>query len=307
MKFLELAYKVLVENKKPMSASEIWDDAEAKGYLKELETIGTTPKATLAARLYTAANDKKNNNFDFVGERPKRFFVPAITPDHTKKVEQLLVEDVIQPYSLYKEKDLHCVLTYFIRTRFDAFPKTISHSKSKRKEYGEWTHPDMVACYFPRLHWRTDVHELSQMLGDVQLVLLSFEIKQRLSFSNLRESFFQAVSNSSWAHEGYLVAAEINEDLDFIQELERLSRAFGIGVIKLNIHNPDESEIVLHADENDFIDWETVNKLAAMNTDFGEFLKRVKNDVHAKEVREEWYDELLEFEEIVKKLSGRDI
>src|SRR5690606_28107148 len=110
----------------------------------------------------------------------------------------------------YKERDLHALLAYFIRTRFDAFPKTINHSTSKKKEFGEWTHPDMVACHFPRPHWKTDVYELSSLLGDVQLAFLSFELKLRLSFANLRESFFQAVSNSSWAHEGYLVAANIN-------------------------------------------------------------------------------------------------
>ena len=303
MKFLELAYKVLSETQKPMSASEIWDFAESKNYIMELETVGTTPKATLAARLYTAANDKRNKNFDVVGERPKRFFIPAITPASSRDIEQLPAEEIVPKAEGYKEKDLHCVLAYFIRTRMDAFPKTIIHSKSKKREYGEWSHPDMVACYFPRLHWKTDVHALSQMLGDVQLGLFSFEIKQRLSFANLRESFFQAVSNSSWAHEGYLVAVEINEDIDFRDELERLSRAFNIGVIKLNLQNPDETEVILLAGDNEFIDWETVNKLAAMNTDFGEFVTRVKNDVQSKEVREEWFDELLEAEEIIRKFK----
>jgi hypothetical protein len=33
-------------------------------------------------------------------------------------------------------------------------------------------------------------------------------MKKELNFSNLRESYFQAVSNSSWANEGYLVTAE---------------------------------------------------------------------------------------------------
>ncbi|WP_209445217.1 hypothetical protein [Rickettsia fournieri] len=40
------------------------------------------------------------------------------------------------------------------------------------------------------------------------LVFLSKKIINR---SNLRESFFQALSNSSWAHYGYLVAADLIE------------------------------------------------------------------------------------------------
>ncbi len=35
--------------------------------------------------------------------------------------------------------------------------------------------------------------------------------KKIINRSNLRESFFQALSNSSWAHYGYLVAADLIE------------------------------------------------------------------------------------------------
>jgi hypothetical protein len=63
--------------------------------------------------------------------------------------------------------------------------------------------------------------------------VFSFELKKSLSFGNLREAFFQAVSNSSWANEGYLVAAEISQDEDFLSELRRLSSSFGIGVVQL--------------------------------------------------------------------------
>ena len=41
--------------------------------------------------------------------------------------------------------------------------------------------------------------------------LWSFEVKKELNVSNARKSFFQAVSNSSWANEGYLVATSISD------------------------------------------------------------------------------------------------
>ena len=59
---------------------------------------------------------------------------------------------------------------------------------------------------------------------------------------NYRESFFQAVSNSSWANEGYLVAAEIIQDDELLSELECLSIAFGI--IQLDITDIDALNIV---------------------------------------------------------------
>lgn len=307
MKFLELAYKVLSQRKKPMSASEIWEDAVRMGLVDQLETRGATPQYTLSSRLYSAANDPSNSNFAFVGVRPKRFYIPGITDQSTLQVddETALEREEKGTSPSYKEKDLHSVLTYFIRARFDAFSKTINHSKSRRKEFGEWVHPDMVACYFPRPHWKTDVHDLSQYLGDVQLTLYSFEIKQRLSFGNLRESFFQAVSNSSWAHEGYLVAAQISKEPDFHEELLRLTRSFGIGIIELELDKPNLSNIMYQSEKRDFLDWDTVNKLASMNEDFGKFISRVRKDLVSKEIREESYDQFMEPDEIAKALKHK--
>jgi hypothetical protein len=302
MKFLELATKVLTETKKPMSAQEIWKYAMEKDYVKLVETSGVTPQATFGSRLYTAANEK-DSQFEVIGVRPKRFFLPGITSVSSLKIDVGVDDDNEEPSVKYLEKDLHCVLAYFVRTWFDAYPKTINHSKSKKKEFGEWTHPDMVACYFPSRHWKTDVHELSQMLGDVQLFFYSFEIKQRLTFSNLRESFFQAVSNSSWAHQGFLVAAEISDEPEFYEELSRLSASFGIGVIRLNLANPDDCEIHQPARETEYLEWDMVNKLAVMNDDFRAFLNRVKSDVKSEEVRIEWYDKLMEPEEIIAKFK----
>lgn len=66
--------------------------------------------------------------------------------------------------------------------------------------------------------------------------VFSFEMKQKLDLGNLRSEYFQAVSNSSWANEGYLVAPIITtENEDFMSELTLLNNSFGIGVIKLNI------------------------------------------------------------------------
>lgn len=41
--------------------------------------------------------------------------------------------------------------------------------------------------------------------------IFSFELKLKLKFENLKEAYFQAVSNSSWVNEGYLVASDIDK------------------------------------------------------------------------------------------------
>jgi hypothetical protein len=117
----------------------------------------------------------------------------------------------------YKESQLHSFLCYFVDQRFSGLSKTIRHATSGKGEFGEWVHPDMIGVHYPMEDWRTEVVDLSATIGALAVKLYLFEVKKRLSFSNLREAFFQAVSNSSWANEGYLVAADISTDEDFLR------------------------------------------------------------------------------------------
>ena len=185
-----------------------------------------------------------------------------------------------------------------------AYTKTIQHSKTKKKEFGEWIHPDMVGCYIPIDDWKPEVVEFGAAIGGMAIKLFSFEIKRELTFGNLRESFFQTVSNSSWAHEGYLVAAKVSVDEDFQTELRRLSASFGIGVIKINMEEPDSSEILFPARISESLDWDTINKLT-MNPDFKDFLKRIKIDISSKEIRKEKYDKICIQEELVKTIKKK--
>ncbi|MGA9452974.1 MAG: hypothetical protein WBW41_16720, partial [Verrucomicrobiia bacterium] len=208
------------------------------------------------------------------------------------------------PAPKYQEKDLHPLLAYYANLFLRAYTKTISHLKSEKKGFGEWVHPDMVGCYFPIGQWEKEVVEFSGTTGGLPIKVFSFELKRELSLGNLREYFFQTVSNSSWANESYLVTAEISKDEDFLNELRRLTKSFGVGVIRLDVKDPDSSEIIFPAETRDNLDWETVNKLASMNPDFREFLKRVKNDVTNQEIIKEKYDKVFQVEEIVKRLNS---
>ena len=97
----------------------------------------------------------------------------------------------------------------------------------------------------------------------------SYEIKREInSDSELKKAFFQAVSNSSWANFGYLVAFEFSDSL--IEEIERLNQAFGIGVIELN-SNPYQSKILFQPKYRD-LDFKTIDKLCKMNEKFKNFI-----------------------------------
>lgn len=304
MTFLDLAEKVLEEEKTALDTADIWAVAEKKGFTKILNSKGRTPWATLAALLYVNVRDNQNSKFAVTNTRPKKFYlksigdIEAILADAQKKQQQ---KEVLEEKELKKqpllEKELHQYLAYYAFYYLKCFSKTINHSNSSKKEYGEWVHPDMVGCHFSSEEWEKTVTDLSKATGNPSIKLFSFELKRKVNFGNLRECFFQAVSNSSWANEGYLVAAEFANDEDLLEELKRLSTSFGIGVIKLDISEPDSSAILYPARTKEYIDWETVNKLT-MNKDFVEFLKRIRNDLATGEIRKEWYDKVLDREKL---------
>ncbi len=299
--FIELAKRILEEEKKPLSATDIWEIAKTKGYDMLLHSQGKTPWATLGAQIYCNVRDRKDSPFIKVGTRPKLFHLKKnASNDELRLIEQAQDENVILPKQpAYLEKDIHPFLTYYANYYLKAYTKTIQHSKSDKKQFGEWIHPDIVGCYFPIDDWKPEVVEFCASIGSMAIKLFSFEIKRELTFGNLRESFFQTVSNSSWAHEGYLVAAEISVDEDFQTELRRLSTSFGIGVIKINVEEPDSSEILFPARTSETLDWDTINKLT-MNPDFKDFLKRIKIDISSKEIRKEKYDKVCNQDEMAK-------
>lgn len=308
MTYHGLAEQILRKADTPLSANEIWNLAIQEGLDKELNSQGKTPSATLAARMYVIVKENPNGKFATVGERPKRFYLRDKEYKDFEKFEKGMVEEELvqsqKSSKNYLEKDLHPFLAYFAYSQLSGcYTKTINHSNSTKKEYGAWVHPDMVGCLFPIDQWQSEVLELSNQIGNISIKFYSFELKRKLDFSNLRESFFQAVSNSSWANEGYLVAADISKEPDFEIELKRLTTSFGIGVIELDIESPDSSTIIFPAKEKDNLDWDTINKMARMNKDFQMFLKRVKNDMSIKEITEGKYDRILDVEKLVKTIQ----
>lgn len=302
MTFLDLAEQVLKDEKKPLTANEIWQIAVTKNYDKKLNSEGKTPWATLGAQMYVNAKDNPRTLFAQTDTRPKKFYLKSQSIDFDLDPIKIETSTTKRKKFNYLEKDLHSFLAYYAYYHLRCYTKTINHSQSTKKEFGEWVHPDMVGCYYPLDEWKAEVYELSSAIGNVSIKILSFELKRELNFGNLRESFFQTVSNSSWANESYLVASKVSNDNDFMDELTRLSTSFGIGVIELSIEDPHSTKILLPAKYRDTLDWETINKLT-MNNDFKEFLSRVKIDISSKKIHKKEYDPILEIEELKKICS----
>ena len=118
----------------------------------------------------------------------------------------------------------------------------------------------------------------------------------------------EAVSNSSWANEGYLVALRYSEDSSLIDEMRRLNNSFGIGFIRLNAENIEQSEILFSAKYHKNVDWDTINRLVEENLDFAGFLNSANDDILVGRVdNTNEYDEIKEDEVYSKYVVEKGI
>ena len=108
-----------------------------------------------------------------------------------------------------------------------------------------------------------------QLIADRKTKIWSFEVKKFINRANVREVYFQAVSNSTWANFGYLAAAEI-QGSETLKELRMLSGLHGIGLIEIDVDSPADSQIMIPARERTDIDWNAANRLAEENSHFME-------------------------------------
>ncbi len=309
--FLDLGHHALSQAPHPMTHRELWHYIIEQGLDAKVQTSGKTPWETLSARLYVDIRDNPESLFVGVGQRPVRFWLrsralPAGWSADT--LEPVEVEPTPRKRNgraskpAYLERELHPVLAHFAFYGMDAVRvKTIFHESSNKRGFGEWVHPDLVGVRFPMTALRQQsTVDLSFAVQSTPVQFFAFELKRTLSFGNLRESFFQCVSNASWAHEAYLVAAEISDDEELNAELKRLSQAFGIGIIALDLEDPTASTIVLPATARDELDWTTLDKLVAMNPDVRHFVQAVRIDLGARHVHASEYDDVLEPEAAIE-------
>ena len=293
MTFLELAEEVLKDAKEPLTYKQIWENAksEPQELYKKDGSKGDTPEHTLRVSITNDINKNgENSKFIFATEKPRTFWLkerknelPPILEKLKQKIQETQEKEIEEKYK-FKERELHPLLVNFINNDedFNIRAKTIHHESSKKEEKGKnrWNYPDIVGVRFPFDNEKMSgaTLDLLQNINQIQYKLYSFELKIIINFSNLKECYFQAVSNSSWANEGYLVAFDIDENV--IEELKRLNASFGIGVIQLDIKEL-KPKIILPSSQRE-LDIETLNMLVNDSPDFNIFIEDINNIIKAK-------------------------
>ncbi|GAA9685394.1 COG2958 family protein [Helicobacter pylori] len=311
MTYIELGKKVLEQAGKPLSVKEIFEKACEMGLDKECKDGKILPHS-LGSQLgeHNIPNDKKQ--FYVANKKGGTFFYwlksreREFPPQETSNAEE---EDDEQSEcsgtakkqkNSFHERDLHPLLVKFLDEdpNFKLLCKTIRHEECKKGKGGEcmWNYPDIVGVYFPYNKYKGETLKFLHHTGQEKHKLFSFELKKELSFSNLKESYFQAVSNSTWANEGYLVVFEEIKD-KVLGELRRLNQSFGIGVIKLE-SEISNSKILLPAKERE-IDIPTLNMLIEQSPkDFKPFMADINKQIEA------GFDKQIDMNDFFKELLG---
>jgi len=308
--FKKFAELVLENEKRPLSPLDIWEKGKEMLLFERLKTSGKTPWQTIGAQLYVDIRDNSKTVFYQYSSRPMKFYLSKFREDfkpEEAQAEEPSEEDTSK--TKFDERSLHPLLVKFVDSSldFNAHVKTIYHEIARKDQKGlnKWIYPDLVGVHLPFNDFDLSTLQVQKELYWTAVRFFSFEMKKELNIGTLRKCYFQAVSNSSWANEGYLVALKIkDEDGSLMSELRRMNNAFGIGVIKLNAENINESEILIPAKKQE-LDWNTIEILLKKNNDFKKFLEIVKGDITLGRIaNKNNYDEVMndeDFEEYVNK------
>jgi len=273
----EAILKSLDDLNRLANSIEICDHILEKKYC---EFTGKTPTSTVSAQLgdlirngdsrvkrrkqtngtysYYLTKNEQNIDINILSGETETHVVKAVKVNSSKT---------------YEERDLHKLLSSYLKNA-DTYSKTIFHEQSNGKDNNQiWTHPDMVGIKFLKLQTKTSQNFIKSINRIDTFKISSYELKREInSDSELKKAFFQAVSNSSWANYGYLVAFEFSDSL--FEEMGRLNQSFGIGIIELNA-NPYQSKILFPSIYRN-LDFKTIDKLCKINEMFNRFIEQTE-------------------------------
>jgi len=214
------------------------------------------------------------------GVKPRKYYWTELTEEQeagaTATSDPTAALDVALKVS---EAELYPKLIDYLQSELSTHGSRIDERRASNTRGGggnKWLFPDIVGVKLLVGSFHPEVKTLVRELREPDTIISSYEVKLKLNISNVRETYYQAVSNSSWAHLGYLVAAEIN-GAETISELELLYSMHGIGVIRLDPLSPSESSILIPARPKHQLEWAMCDRIAKENPDFLRFLKRLRH------------------------------
>lgn len=286
--FMKATEDYLKNASKPATVREIYN-----GIKNEIGNHSGDPYFTLSGVL--SQNVKKSTSKFFVVnyDKPRTLWLK----ERQDELVSLGIEiddndyDASSIKETENEKELYPVLINVLFEK-SIYAKRIDEKLTEKGKKGlnKWINPDIVGVKYHFEEYSDDVYQLLINSSQPLFELYSYEVKKEISLSNIKECYFQAVSNSSWANYGYLVCKTIDENNDdLMSEIERLVNSFGIGLLKLNICK-DSSEnditVLFQARLNNKLDYATIENLYGKNEDFAKYIDKINKSIKIKEFSE---------------------
>lgn len=268
----------------PSTSQAVYSNITKRGYYKW--DVGKTPERTISSQLGTFIT-KGDSRVKRIKGKGKSYLYYLARFEHDIDIiepedkSNNLSSKTSYAKSSFNERDLHKLLSSYLRNK-NIYSKTILHEESKNSidRNQKWIHPDMIGIEYVKLSSRANQAFMKILNKTETFKLYSYEIKKDIKTDyELKNYYFQAVSNSSWANYGYLVAFEINDNL--IDEMERLNKSFGIGIINLK-SNPYESKILFQSKFRE-LDFRTIDKLCKVNDKYEKFIELTEKSLSVDE------------------------
>ncbi|WP_430448475.1 HrgA protein [Rhodophyticola sp.] len=233
---------------------------------------------------------ERHPNLRMTEDSPRRYYFTDLSEE--EEIDAVENEPDGPVSGAISENDLYPLLARYLASEHGVLAKRIDERKSRNRQGpkgNQWLHPDLIGFEVLSEKWGDTVRTLVQARSDPNSRLWSFEVKKLVNRANLREVFFQALSNSAWANMSYLVAAEVS-GRGTLEELRMLSSQHGVGVIILATNAESESSISIQARERPEVDWTAANRLAEENPDAEAVFRQVRVYHQSGELTKEFWD-----------------
>ncbi|MEM1372979.1 MAG: HrgA protein [Pseudomonadota bacterium] len=224
-------------------------------------------------------------------DRPRRYYYSKLSDSEELEAVETSTDLGGQSASI-SEHDLYPLLAGFLRNEHGVYTRRIDERKSRNTQGSggnRWLHPDLIGFEVVSERWSETIQQLVHSRSDPSSRLWSFEVKKLINRANLREVFFQTLSNSAWANLAYLVTREITGK-GTLDELRILSSQHGVGLIQLDADFPEESVFLIQAEERAEVDWTAANRLSEENPDAEAVFRQVRVYHQAGELTKEFWD-----------------
>lgn len=218
----------------------------------------------------------ENNIIKITDERPRKYYY-STQSDFDEINENVKTKNLEKEKNCGNEHDLYPLLIEYLNNEELIAVRIDERKSSNKKESGsnKWLYPDIVAVENLTKDWSNTTRECAKDYYIKKTKIYSYEVKKIINQAIVREAYFQAVSNSTWANFGYLVATEINQNAS--KELKILNSLYGIGVIHLVVNDIFNSYVYLPAKEREDMDWNIIDRLVKENSDFKKFINKISD------------------------------